>query len=158
VELLLRFVDGALARTRVHQFSAVHESRPSADAPTVPTWITEIPLLHARGVDLLQLRIENHGHARGAEAAPERVWQVLMCIDAAGTGPLHALLRLSGTRLSATLWAERAGTLRRARAALAELDGALRAQGVDVERLECVPGRPTASIGARFERLLDVRT
>jgi hypothetical protein len=124
----------------------------------VPTWIAEIPLAHPRGADLLQLRIERH--ARGCSAGPgsDRLWQVLMCIDCAATGPLHALLRLSGQRLSATLWAERAVTLRAARATLQELEAALRETGVEVERLACVPGRPAAHIGARFDRLLDVRT
>jgi hypothetical protein len=159
VEQLVRYVEGALARTRVHQFGAVQETRGGGnDAGGVPTWIVEVPLAQGRDTDLLHLRIENHARPATRDTPSARVWQVLMCIDCAATGPLHALVRLAGSRLSATLWAERAGTLRAARAALGELDEALRAEGVEVERLECVPGRPAAAIGARFERLLDVHT
>jgi hypothetical protein len=158
VEQLMRYVEGALARTRIHQFSAMPELRAPPDTAPVPTWVVEIPLLHRHGVDGLQLRIEEQRRTARDSAAPERLWQVLMCLDSEALGPLHALVQLAGRRLSATLWAERAATLHAARAALDELDGALRAQGVEVERLECMPGRPASTVATRFERLLDVRT
>ena len=88
----------------------------------------------------------------GEAAAP------LLCLDCAELGPLHARVELSGNRLGTTLWAEREGTLQAARAAVGELEEALRAQGVEVSRVDCRHGRPPESAGLRFGNLLDVRT
>jgi hypothetical protein len=157
VERLLGQVEGALARTRVHQLVALPEARAAAENLPSPAWIAEIPLLHPHGVDVLQVRIEEHGGHR-QPGGGERHWQVLLSLDAEPLGTLHALVQLAGQRLRATLWAERAATLHAARAALGELDSALRAHGVEVARLECVPGRPPHGTLQARERLLDVRT
>jgi len=157
VESLLRYVTGALARTRVHQLVSHAESRPAADATTMQAWSVELPVAARGRFDGMELLIEEQERRGEPGAAPERVWQAVMSLEIGTLGPLHALLRLSGARLSTTLWFERAATLAIARTALDELAGRLRAEGIEVARLECLHGSPPPRARAP-ERLLEVRT
>jgi hypothetical protein len=102
--------------------------------------------------------MEEAESGRNEPVSGVRNWSVMLCLDCASLGPLHALVQLSGQRLGTTLWAEREGTLAAARAAIAELEEALRSQGVLVDRVECLPGRPPEPAALRFGSLLDVRT
>ena len=159
VAQLLRYVDGALARTRVHQLASLPELRSTADAASsTSAWVVELPITSPKGFDSLWMRLEEQGSSARISGAARRKWQVMLCLDCAELGPLHARVELSGNRLGATLWAEREGTLQAARAAIGELEEALRTQGVEVSRVDCLHGRPPESPGLRFENLLDVRT
>ena len=159
VAQLLRYVDGALARTRVHQLSSLPELRSAAEAASsTPAWVIELPIPSPRGFDSLWMRLEDQGLSGRQSGASTRNWQLMLCLDCAELGPLHARVELSGNRLGTTLWAEREGTLQAARAAVGELEEALRAQGVEVSRVDCRHGRPPESAGLRFGNLLDVRT
>ncbi len=156
---LLRLVEGALARTRVHQLASLNDARtPNDPAGSAPAWSIEIPIPSASGFDSLRLRLEEPPGRRGETARESREWSVMLCLDCASLGPIHALVRLTGHRLGTTLWAERESTVRAAREAIGGLEEALRAQGVEVERVECLPGRPPEPAALRFGRLLDVRT
>lgn len=159
VAQLLRYVDGALARTRVHQLASLPELRSTADAASnTSAWVMELPIASPKGFDSLWMRLEEQGSSARASDAATRKWRVMLCLDCAELGPLHARVELSGNRLGATLWAEREGTLQAARAAVGELEAALRTQGVEVSRVDCLHGRPPESTGLRFGNLLDVRT
>ena len=159
LQTLLRLVDGALARTRVHQLMTLSDQRNPADpSGAALLWNIEIPLPRDGGFDALRIRMEESPGAEDQGTAQARCWRVMLCLDCASLGPLHALVELSGQRIGTTLWAEREGTLLAARAALGELEASLRAQGVEVSRVECLPGRPQELPGARFGSLLDVRT
>lgn len=156
---LLQLVEGALARTRVHQLASLNDARtPNDPAGSAPAWSIEIPIPSASGFDSLRLRLEEQPWRRGETAREAREWSVMLCLDCASLGPIHALVRLTGHRLGTTLWAERESTVRAAREAIGGLEEALRAQGVEVERVECLPGRPPEPAALRFGRLLDVRT
>jgi len=157
-ETLARYVEGALARTRIHQLNSLPESRSTPDSGAVAAWVVELPLARGNGFDSLEMRIEDHGHQSDEEGRPSRIWQVMLRLDVGETGPLHAFLQLAGARLAATLWAERAATLQSARAMLHDLERCLTAEGVEVTRLECIPGHPEAGESRLFDRLLDIRT
>jgi hypothetical protein len=159
LEQLLRLVEGALARTRVHQLAALHEPRPANESATnQPAWTVELPIPSPTGFDSLRLRLEENDNSRRELSDGARDWTVMLCLDCASLGPIHALVRLRGQRLGTTLWAERESTLRMARGTIEELELALRAQGVEVERLDCLPGKPPEPATLRFGGLLDVRT
>ncbi len=157
VETLLRYVVGALARTRVHQLGVHPESRRQGDSGALQAWSVEIPIAHGTRMDVLEMQVEEHARRESPRGGAERVWQVLMRLDLEQLGPLHALLRLSGTRLATTLWVENPGALAPARDTLAELGDLLRAEGVDVTRLECLPGAPPPRARGH-DKLLDVST
>jgi len=156
VETLMRYVVGALARTRVHQLGAHPESHRQSDSGAVQAWSVEIPIAHGGRLDALELQVEDHGRREGPHG-PERLWQVLMSLELDQVGALHALLRLSGARLATTLWVENPATLVAARDTLAELGDCLRAEGIEVTRLECLPGTPPPRARVH-DALLDVRT
>lgn len=157
---LLRYVEGALARTRVHQLSSLSDPRTTQEGtPGTPAWVMELPIPSPKGFDSLWMRLlEDQGTSGRKSGAAARSWQVMLCLDCAELGPLHARVELCGNRLGATLWAEREGTLEAARAAIGELEDALRTQGVEISRVDCLQGRPPESTGLRFGNLLDVRT
>jgi hypothetical protein len=157
VETLLRYVVGALARTRVHQLGVHPESRRQGDSSPLQAWSVEIPIAHGGRMDALEMRVEDHGRREDPRGSAQRVWQVLMRLELERIGPLHALLRLSGTRLATTLWVENPAALASARDTLAELGDCLRAEGVDVTRLECLPGAPPPRARSH-DNLLDVST
>jgi len=156
VETLMRYVVGALARTRVHQLGAHPESQRQSDSGAVQAWSVEIPIAHGGRLDALEMQVEDHGRREGPQG-PERLWQVLMSLELEQVGAMHALLRLSGARLATTLWVENPATLVAARDTLAELGDCLRAEGVEVTRLECLPGTPPPRARVH-DALLDVRT
>lgn len=157
VDTLLRYVVGALARTRVHQLGVHPENRRQGDSGAIQAWSVEIPIAYAGRLDALEMRVEDHGRREGPRGGAERLWQVLMSVELEQIGPLHALLRLSGTRLATTLWVENPAALAPARDTLAELGDCLRAEGVDVTRLECLPGAPPPRARSH-DNLLDVST
>lgn len=155
---LLRYVEGALARTRVQQLVRLPETRAGQENAPTAIWIAEIPFQGPRSLETLELRLERDApHPRG-ELALSSDWRVLLRLDLGETGPLHALVQLRGRRVGATLWVERSSTFRAAREGLDELAAMLREQGVDVEKLECRRGAPPESVVPAFGPLLDVRT
>ncbi len=156
--LLIRYVEAALARTRIHQIAGLPEARQANDNAPLASWTVEIPLQRGQQLDLLEMRVEDHGEQPSAAGQALRLWQLMMTLDIDVLGPMHAYLQLAGNRLSATLWAERSSTLEAARSALRSLVEALETQGVEVTQLECLAGRPPASQSPLFERLLDVHT
>lgn len=156
--LLIKYVEAALARTRIHQIAGLPETRQANDSAPLASWTVEIPLQRGQQLDLLEMHVEDHGEHPLAEGQPLRLWRLMMTLDIETLGPMHAWLQLAGKRLSATLWAERSSTLDAARSTLRSLVDALETQGVEVAELECKAGRPPASQAPRFERLLDVQT
>ncbi len=157
VEALLRYVVGALARTRVHQLGVHPDSRRQGDSGALQAWSVEVPVACGGRFDVLEMRVEDHGTREESRGGTGRVWQVLMSLEIGEIGPLHALLRLSGARLATTLWVENPAALATARDTLAELGDCLRAEGVDVTRLECLPGAPPPRARSH-DKLLDVST
>ncbi|MFM7786291.1 MAG: flagellar hook-length control protein FliK, partial [Gammaproteobacteria bacterium] len=155
---LLRYVEGALARTRVQQLTRLPETRAGQENAPASIWVAEIPFQGPRGLETVELRLERDAPARRGELAESSDWRVLLRLDLGETGPLHALVQLRGRRVGATLWAERSGTFRAAREGLEELAAMLREQGVEVEKLECRRGAPPESVIPACGPLLDVRT
>ena len=156
IEEILLAVRGALARTRVHQIAAHPDNPHRPDNPPLQAWSVELPIARSGGFDALELRIEDHGTDRDTGDTRQRVWQVQLRLQLEELGTLHARLVLNGERLATTLWLADPQALARARAALAELGDLLRAQGVEVTRLDCLEGAPAAAPSAT--RLLEVRT
>jgi predicted alpha-1,6-mannanase (GH76 family) len=63
-------------------------------------------------------------------------------IDTGASGPVEAVVGLDGTRLFATLWAERGETASALVERLAELRGMLAGSGLEVVELKVLPGLP----------------
>jgi hypothetical protein len=78
---LLQLVEGALARTRVHQLASLNDARtPNDPAGSAPAWSIEIPIPSASGFDSLRLRLEEQPWRRGETAREAREWSVMLCL------------------------------------------------------------------------------
>lgn len=150
----LRALYGALARMRLHQIST-HPDHPHAgDELPLQVWSVELPVARHGAFDALELRIEDHGAREKAGGEAPRIWRVRLRLRLEGQETVHAQLELYGQRLAATLWISDPQTLGEARATLAELEKGLRAEGVDIARLDCREGAPPPT--AAGTRLIDL--
>jgi hypothetical protein len=93
----LKAVSSALARVQVNQLGSL----PHGDAPAVLQ--IELPVLVRGEVYPLRLSIEP---SKPRQRKGERACSVLIEVELPRAGALYARLALSGTELSATLWAE----------------------------------------------------
>lgn len=132
---LLQQTEGALARLQLSQLASL-----PTEQPPQRLWTLELPVLHEQRTDLFQLRIEEEatGGAPG-NAAP---WSVMLAFHLPSLGPVHARILLNGPQVSATLWAEQAGTAALFNAQLEELRTGLQRAGMQVGRIACTEGTP----------------
>ena len=154
---LLEQLESALARTRLHQFMTLAEPiTAQTDQPTSHINL-EIPVAREHRFDNLNLHIypEQQRDQRGALTT---VWRVMLTIEIPELGPIHVQLSLARQSLKAILWAEYADTLTAVREELGQLASAFGDIGVELEQLECLPGRPTDAATSMGGPILDVRT
>lgn len=137
-----QLIQATLANTRVHQIAS-HPDNPQANEnPPLQSWSAVLPITNEEGYDTLELLVENHAAPDNASDSPHREWRLQLCLQIETLGTLHAQLILSGDRLATTLWFDDSQTFARANAALDELGNSLRAQGIELTRLECLTGFP----------------
>jgi hypothetical protein len=124
---LLADTDGAIARQTLLQVASL-PGQPDTTAarldPAAPRWNFEIPFSTPQGTAMAQFEISRDGG--GSEVAPaKRIWRARFSLDVEPTGPVHALISLSGDRTSVRMWAERPATAAQLRAGAAQLSQAL---------------------------------
>ncbi len=144
--------EGCLARINTNQL--LHDQ---AAQQGLLSWLIELPIKHEQGqetrAELLRFKFEREPQDRsGGEAA----WSVEVALDLGAQGSLHAQVRLLGKRLNVQLRSESAALIAALAPQLTTLESALRAQGLDLDRLVCLHGHPVDA-GARLNRLLDLR-
>ncbi|MET0676135.1 MAG: flagellar hook-length control protein FliK, partial [Bradyrhizobium sp.] len=95
---LLDDTDAAIARTTLLQVASLPDrvdiGAPKADA-TAPRWHFEIPFVTPQGTAMAQFEIARDGGHDEVEAA-KRVWRARFSLDVEPTGPVHALISLTG--------------------------------------------------------------
>jgi hypothetical protein len=124
---LLADTDGAIARQTLLQVASL-PGQPDTTAarldPAAPRWNFEIPFSTPQGTAMAQFEISRDGG--GSEVTPaKRIWRARFSLDVEPTGPVHALISLSGDRTSVRMWAERPATAAQLRAGAAQLSQAL---------------------------------
>lgn len=139
---VLRTVEAALARTRIHQISSHTDNPQRAEIAPQQAWNVELPIMRDNGFDALELQIEEHGEPGNASTAGEREWLVRLKFDLEAMGVLHAQLRLKGRRLATTLWLANPRAFAFAQEDLSTLSEALRTEGVEISQLDCLAGEP----------------
>lgn len=132
---LLDDTDSAIARQTLLQVASLPD-RIDASAPkidsTMPRWNFEIPFVTPQGTAMAQFEISRDGAAQEVEAA-KRVWRARFSLDVEPSGPVPALVSLTGEKTSVRMWAERPATAAQLRAGASELSQAL-------SRAELQPG------------------
>ena len=138
---LAREVGEATDRLRLHQLASLPEAQHKTDLARQLNM--ELPIALGQQTALAGFRVERDRRRRAASGETVDSWGIRFAIDADGIGPVHAHLRLQGTTISVSLWAEDAGTHRLFVDALPRLEAALRDGALDVQDLMVFAGRPS---------------
>ena len=154
---LLRETEAAVARQELMQAASLPNARAAdpAEPPGRTHWLFEVPFATPQGTAVAQFEVERDGGGDPAgpgETAP--AWRARFALDVEPFGPVHVQVTLSGARAGVQLWAERAETAERLRAAQALLRADLEAADYapDVAVSAGAPSRPAAAPGLFVDR------
>jgi Flagellar hook-length control protein FliK len=140
---LLDDTDAAIARQTLLQVASLPgqvDTSASRLDPAVPRWNFEIPFVTPQGTAVAQFEISRDGAGNETEAA-KRIWRARFSLDVGPSGPVHAMVSLSGDRTSVRMWAERPATAEQLQAGVSQLSQAL-------TRAELLPGDIVVRVGA----------
>lgn len=140
--LLLGKSDAALARVRLSGLTSLKVLGDGAGDGSTFDRTLDLPFVFGSQTGVISLQIgrdDTPGH-EGEGSHP--AWRVRFGIDTGASGPVEAVVGLDGTRLFATLWAERGETASALVERLAELRGMLAGSGLEVVELKVLPGLP----------------
>jgi len=154
---LLGLIDAALARIQLSQLASL----PITDDKR-PTWMFELPLRHGSVIDVLQVRIEAPDpdqHSNNTPQGKTSPWYIELAFDLEQLGAMHARISVNQSRVSVSLWAMRAETVSLFNQQLEILRNNLQHNGLEVDNLICLPGKPpaTSGTGNTSHRLLNVK-
>lgn len=139
-------VHAALARVEVAQL----------EATTAQAWMIEIPIQHADGHDVMQLRIVHEASEDPAAADPEaaRPWTLGFAMGWPHWGHVQGELKLRGMTLDVHLWAEHHRTTQALESQFTPLRQRLASLGLSLNQLSCHTGlpQPTGPSSAVFLR------
>ena len=146
---LLVQTDGAIARQTLLQVASLPDRVDTAGTQfnsqitdtSSQRWHFEIPFATPQGTALAQFEIERDGSGNQVETVAQKVWRARFTLNIEPTGPVHALVSLTGDKTAVRMWAERPETAARIRAGSSDLVKALRAA-------ELEPGDIVISAGA----------
>ena len=140
--LLLGKSDAALARVRLSGLTSLKVLGDGAGDGATFDRTLDLPFVFGSQTGVISLQIgrdDTPGH-EGEGSHP--AWRVRFGIDTGESGPVEAVVGLDGTRLFATLWAERGETASALTERLSELREMLAGSGLEVVELKVLPGLP----------------
>jgi hypothetical protein len=151
---LITETNGALARTTLLQVASLPEQPDQPRTDATQRWHFEVPFATPQGTAIAQFEVGRDGRALRADPQT-RTWRARFSLDLEATGPVHALIALSGARTSVTLWAERASTAERLNQTSAMLSEALRAAELEPMDFSARVGAPPVVRPAVPGRFMD---
>jgi len=126
---LLADTDAAIARQILHQVASLPDRVDAAVAQRLdqatPRWSFEIPFAMPHGTAIAQFDISRDGGQGGEAESGKKVWCARFSLDVEPTGPIHAVISLTGEKTSVRMWAERPATAQQLKAGAGELSQAL---------------------------------
>ncbi len=157
-EGLLKVLLQLVSRLHVHQLNGLQQTLQQGAEPGQPqVWLAELPVQSDR-LHNVQLRIERERHEPATqEKKPRYRWAVVLAFNFAETGQLQTRLHYFDGTVSATLWAERAPTLRLIHEHLPTLREGLRQWGLTVGGIEVRQGQPPLPQSPVSRQLIDER-
>lgn len=151
---LIENTDAALARQTLLQAASLPVDVPGLrNDPTVPRWNFEIPFATPQGTAVAQFEISRDSGGNNEAEAAARVWRARFSLDVEPSGPVHALVSLSGGRTSVRMWAERPATAAQLRINAPQLSHALREAALepgDIVIGEGAPPKPAQPPAGHF--------
>jgi hypothetical protein len=149
--------DSAIARTTLLQIASLPDRADTTamrNDPAVPRWHFEIPFATPMGTAVAQFEIARDGDGNDVEAA-KRVWRARFSLDVEPTGPVHAVVSLSGETTSVRMWAERPATAGQLRAGVTQLSQALSRAELKPGDIVVRDGAPPQTAAAQAGHFLD---
>jgi hypothetical protein len=149
---LIADADAALARQTLLQAASLPDAPGARPDAAMPRWNFEVPFATPQGTAIAQFEISRDGGGATAEPA-RRAWQARFSLDVEPTGPVHALVSLSGARTSVRMWAERPATAAQLRLNAPQLSHALREAALepgDIVIGDGAPPRPAPPPAGHF--------
>jgi hypothetical protein len=133
----------AVERLKLHHLASLPEPRSAGVEPQRQQLTFELPLAFGRDTAIAGFRIERERRRkREDERSPIDTWGIRFAIDAEGIGPVQAHLRLTGSAVSVSLWAEEPATLAAFAAGVPFLEAALAEAALEVGEVAVLAGRP----------------
>lgn len=158
LQLLLREVEGTLARVQLNQLSMLRE--PDANSPTTQVWLTDVPVRDKQQLQWLQLQIERRKNAGGDVEQGDDHWQVTLNLETLTLGQLQAAISLQNRQVQVILTAQSAATLNLLEQDLDWLQEKLAALDLTVGQCRCRLGKvdwlTPVDVAKRSEALLDI--
>ncbi|MEH2514129.1 hypothetical protein V1291_005483 [Nitrobacteraceae bacterium AZCC 1564] len=141
---LLKDTDAAIARQTLLQAASLPDR---VDLPGLrtdagqPRWNFEIPFATPQGTAIAQFEISRDGDGVQVSRA-SKTWRARFSLNVEPTGPVHAIVTLSGERTSVRMWAERPATAAQLRANADQLTHALREAALEPGDIVIRDGTP----------------
>ena len=160
VNRLLSETDAALARQTLHQVASLPERADAAVAQrsdqAATRWSFEIPFAMPHGTAIAQFDISRDGGAGNGPEAATKVWSARFSLDVEPSGPIHAVVSLTGEKTSVRMWAERASTAKQLQAEAGQLSQALRRANLQPGDIVVREGAPQQMAPASAGHFLDM--
>jgi hypothetical protein len=140
LDLLTQQTDGSLQRTLTQQLHMLNTDSARQQL------IFELPIKHADGVDVFDMRIHPDQQGHNPEMEQARPWTIMMAFDLDGLGPVRAQISLFNEKISTHWWAEQQQTVELFQQHLETLQNRLTHVGLEVDKVKCQYGIPKANI------------
>lgn len=150
-----------LAKTQISQLESLVARNPASAETPAPanSWTLELPILHGKHIDNLQLRIDQQqAEQQAAEDKRQKQWTVTLNFDLHQLGKMQVQLTILDTQVSAAVWSQQQQTHEQVRKAIGELKTDLERVGVTVKQVECHWGEAPKKPSELYQQLVDVRT
>jgi hypothetical protein len=171
VQQLQQLVQQALAKIQnqqLHSLSRKQSGTAESQGLSSHNWQLEIPIRYGQDVHTLSLLIEDdwvqqykdnqEQNTQSRESEKVRKWMVKLGFDLPDAGSFHAHLTVINDSVKANIWAEKNETLEKALQQIDTLKSRLRKDGVNIESLECFPGKPPKVDNKLSYSLIDIKT
>ena len=122
------------------------------DADSALLLLFGLPLRHNNETHWINFRFEQEQSSTQQTATG---WQVTLNFDIAALGPLQVKLHMKGQQLATTFYASQASTLEKIRHHLPQLQQILQRSGIEVLKLDVIPGQITPTQPVTAAHILD---
>lgn len=160
---VLKLLAGMLNRLQFNQLNSLYQSQTqTGDSNQSQSLFIELPINNPHSSsDVLQLRIDRHerdepGQKQGKKDT-RREWKISLSFDLEGLGKLYVQANLSPPNISTRIWSEQKETLALIQKEQQQFRERLSQLGLEVEELQCYPGRPKTDETQIEQGLVDTR-
>ena len=168
LDILLRQLSSqllsTLARTQLNQLESLaarQQNSPDNQGP-INSWTMEMPILHGKNIDNLELRIDQYliedEEENNKNSEGKKLWTVMLNFDLHSLGKMNVQLKIVEQSVSAIVWSQLENTHREVKQQVQSLTESLEKVGVKVKQVDCQLGLPPKNNLPIYKQLVDIRT